>query len=259
MPINLPAAREFIFANARLLDRHRAAVLLDGAPADAVVQALRAYRNPDGGYGHALEPDVRTPHSETTAALHGLEVLRELDALEDPMVEDIAAWVAGVADPDGGVPFILPTAAHYPRGPWMVPSDGGSHLTFGLAAVLNLASVRNDWLVKATQWCWQRLEQPEELGGYWLKYALDFLDAIPEDAQARAARPARRRPGKPRTQPAGRRWVDFRFPELVTRTDSRMARIPHAPCTRDAPHTQPAHPAIAPPATGMTRASWPGA
>jgi hypothetical protein len=71
MPVNLPAARQFIFANARLLDRYRAAVLLDGAPADAVVQALRAYRNPDGGFGHALEPDVRTPHSETTAALHG--------------------------------------------------------------------------------------------------------------------------------------------------------------------------------------------
>jgi len=186
MPVNLPAARQFIFANARLLDRHRAAVLLDGAPAAAVVQALRAYRNPDGGFGHALEPDVRTPYSETTAALHGLEVLSEIDALDDPMVEGVAAWVAGVADPDGGVPFMLPTAAQYPRGPWMVPSDGGSHLTFGLAAVLFTATVSSDWLDTATRWCWARLEQSEELGGYWLKFALGFLDATPNDAQARA-------------------------------------------------------------------------
>jgi len=184
--VNLLAARQFIFANARLLDRHRVAVLLDGSPANAVVQALRPYRNSDGGFGNALEPDVRTPDSETTAALHGLEVLAEVDALEDPMVAGAAAWVAAVADPDGGVPFVLPGAAQYPRGPWMVPSDGGSHLTFGLAAVLSTAAVSSDWLATATRWCWQRLERPGELGGYWLKYALDFLDATPDDERARA-------------------------------------------------------------------------
>ncbi len=62
MPVNLPAARQFIFANARLLDRHRAAVLLDGAPADAVVQALRAYRNParsGGSRFHQPSPTTR--------------------------------------------------------------------------------------------------------------------------------------------------------------------------------------------------------
>ena len=186
MSVNLLAARQFIFANARLLDRHRVAVLLDGSPANAVVQALRPYRNSDGGFGNALEPDVRTPDSETTAALHGLEVLAEVDALEDPMVAGAAAWVAAVADPDGGVPFVLPGAAQYPRGPWMVPSDGGSHLTFGLAAVLSTAAVSSDWLATATRWCWQRLERPGELGGYWLKYALDFLDATPDDERARA-------------------------------------------------------------------------
>jgi len=184
--VNLLAARQFIFANARLLDRHRVAVLLDGSPANAVVQALRPYRNSDGGFGNALEPDVRTPDSETTAALHGLEVLAEVDALEDPMVAGAAAWVAAVADPDGGVPFVLPGAAQYPRGPWMVPSDGGSHLTFGLAAVLSTAAVSSDWLATATRWCWQRLEQPEELSGYWLKFALDYLDATPDDERARA-------------------------------------------------------------------------
>ncbi len=186
MPVNVSAARQFIFANARLLDRHRAAVMLDGAPTDAVVQALRAYRNPDGGFGHALEPDVRTPHSETTAALHGLEVLAEVHALDEPMVADVAAWISNVADPDGGVPFVLPAALEYPRGPWMVPSEGGSHLTFGLAAVLATATVSSHWLHTATQWCWQRLEQPEQLGGYWLKFALDFLDATPADDRARA-------------------------------------------------------------------------
>lgn len=48
-----------VLANARLLDRHRLAVLLHGAPVAPVLDALRAYRNPDGGFGHALEPESR--------------------------------------------------------------------------------------------------------------------------------------------------------------------------------------------------------
>src|SRR5918998_5528909 len=99
MPIDVEAAERFVLANARLLDRHRLAELLHGAPTAPVLQALRAYRNPDGGFGHALEPDVRAPQSEPAAALHALEVLSGIGALDDPMVAGAAAWVAGIAAP----------------------------------------------------------------------------------------------------------------------------------------------------------------
>ncbi len=130
MSINVDAAEQFILANARLVDRHRLAVLLHGASAAPVLQALRAYRNADGGFGHALEPDVRAPESEPASTLHALEVLAEIGALADPMVRDATSWIGTIADPDGGVPFVLPTAAAYPHAPWMVPTRGGSHLTF---------------------------------------------------------------------------------------------------------------------------------
>src|SRR5215218_9541064 len=107
MPIDIAAAETFVLANARLLDRHRLAVLLHGASVATVLDALRAYRNPDGGFGHALEPDVRAPESEPAATLHALEVLAGIGALGDPMVADAAAWVATIADPGGGVPFVL--------------------------------------------------------------------------------------------------------------------------------------------------------
>jgi hypothetical protein len=182
MSIDTPAAERFVYSTARLLDRHRAAVLLHDAPTAPVLTALRAYRNADGGYGHALEPDVRGPDSETTAALHALEVLAEVDALSDPLA-DVSAWVAAVAEQDGGVPFVLPSAAAYPLAPWMV-GTGGSHLTFGLAALLGVAGASSDWLTAATAWCWRRLERPTELPGYWLKFALDFLDHTPDADRA---------------------------------------------------------------------------
>src|SRR5258707_14681385 len=121
MPVDVDSAERFMLANARLLDRHRLAVLLYDAPVAPVLDALRVYRNPDGGFGHALEPDVRAPESEPAATLHALEVLAGIASLDNPMVADAGAGVASIADPDGGVPFVLPTAAAHPHAPWMVP------------------------------------------------------------------------------------------------------------------------------------------
>jgi hypothetical protein len=175
MSIDIDSARTFVLANARLLDRHRLAVLLDRAPVSAVLAALSAYRNPDGGFGHALEPDVRGPESEPAATLHALEVLASVRALDDPMVGDAAAWVARISGPDGGVPFVMPAAARYPRGPWMLPSDGGSQLTFALAGVLweagsgarREAGSGEPWLQRASEWCWSRLQRAADLSGYF--------------------------------------------------------------------------------------------
>jgi hypothetical protein len=187
MPIDIDAAERFVHANARLLDRHRLAVLLHAASVAPVLDALRAYRNADGGFGHALEPDVRAPESEPACTLHGLEVALEIGAVEDPMIADAAAWIASIADPDGGVPFVLPTAAEHPHAPWMVPSPGGSFLTYALAAALWLAGSREPWLERATDWCWTQLEGPEPLNGYGVKFALDFLDHVPGERRAHTA------------------------------------------------------------------------
>lgn len=187
MPVNIDAAERFVLASARLLDRHRLAVLLHGASVTPVLQALRAYRNVDGGFGHALEPDVRSPESEPAATLHALEVLAEIGALDDPMVADAAAWIGTITDPDGGVPFVLPSAADHPHAPWMVPSAGGSHLTFAISARLWEAGSSVSWLRRATEWCWAKLEASDELSGYWVKFSLDFLDNVPDQKRAAAA------------------------------------------------------------------------
>jgi hypothetical protein len=184
---DIAAAERFVHANARLIDRHRLAVLLHGAPAEPVLQALRAYRNPDGGFGHALEPDVRAPGSEPAATLHALEVLAELERLDDPMVADAASWTGGIANADGGLPAVLPTAAAYPHAPWMVSDGEGSALTFAVAARLWEAGSNDPWLRRATEWCWARLEGADELGAYWVKFSLQFLDRVPDQARAMAA------------------------------------------------------------------------
>ena len=187
MTINLESAEQFIHANARLIDRHRLAVLLHGAPVEPVLEALRPYRNSDGGFGHALEPDVRSPESQPAAVLHALEILAGVGALDHQWVADAADWVAAVAEPDGGVTTVLPSAAGHPHAPWMVPTSGSGFLTYAISGKLWHAASTHPWLHRATEWCWRELEATDAVGGYTIKFALDFLDAVPDPRRAAAA------------------------------------------------------------------------
>ena len=162
MSIDLESARQFIESSARVLERHRFAVLCDAGPTEAVLTALRAYQNADGGFGHALEPDVRCPASQPSAALFALDVLADVDAARDPMVPQVADWIASIAHSDGGVPTVLPSAEGHPRAPWMQPSPEAGFLTYALAAKLWRLGVRHPWLESATAWCWKQIDALEE-------------------------------------------------------------------------------------------------
>ena len=187
MAIDRSAAENFVWSAARLVDRHRYALLFAGEPAEAVVEALRGYRNPDGGFGHALEPDLRCPSSQPAPTLYALEILNEAGAADSELARGARSWIGAIAEPDGGIPLVLPGFEDYPHSPWMTP-EPGSALTLALAAVLHASAVSDDdWLKRATDWCWLSIETAQEPRGYWLKYALAFLDAVPDEQRARAA------------------------------------------------------------------------
>jgi hypothetical protein len=190
MPIDRAAAESFIWSAARLLDRHRYSLRCAGGPAQPVIHALRGYRNPDGGFGHALEPDLRCPGSQPAPTLHALEILNEAGAADSDMARDARAFMASIAAPDGGIPSALPGFESYPHAPWWsgLDAEPGSFLTFGLAAVVHAGGADgDDWLDRATRWSWRAIETTERPGGYWLKYACAFLDAVPDAERARAA------------------------------------------------------------------------
>jgi hypothetical protein len=187
MAVDQRAAEDFIWRAARLLDRHRYALLFADGSAEPVLEALRGYRNADGGFGHALEPDLRCPGSQPAPTLHALDVLKEAGAADSEMARDARAWIVSIADGDGGIPFVLAGFEDYPHAPWWSPQPG-SFLTFELAAVLHGSGITDDeWLDRATDWCWRSIETNEQPSGYWLKNACRFLDNVPDEQRARAA------------------------------------------------------------------------
>ena len=56
-------ARSFIFEHGRILDQRLFEFHFEGRSNEAVLLALKIYQNEDGGFGKALEPDLRSPLS----------------------------------------------------------------------------------------------------------------------------------------------------------------------------------------------------
>ncbi|WP_031466199.1 hypothetical protein [Sciscionella sediminilitoris] len=108
MTVDLSTASAFLTAHARLLDRQRYRRLTGAAGPEPVLAALEAYRNPDGGYGWGLEPDLRSPESQTGAALHAFEVFAEIGPHTTERAGQLCDWLDSVTLPGGGLPFALP-------------------------------------------------------------------------------------------------------------------------------------------------------
>src|SRR4051794_41704468 len=97
--IDLDAAARFIWTNARLVERHRFAHLFQDGPPEPVAEALRPYQNSDGGFGNALEPDLRTPTSQPIAVNSALEDLDEAGGLRGPVVARARGLVLAIPLP----------------------------------------------------------------------------------------------------------------------------------------------------------------
>ena len=180
-------AADFIWRNARLLERAIFSRAFSNGSSEAVIVALTAYRNGDGGFGNALEPDIRAPGSIPLACENALLALREADIRDGALAAGICEFLASVAEPNGRVEIALPHILDYPRAAhWNSPSFGSDspNPTAGLAGLLHFQGAKHRWLTQASEWCWGRLEHP--LGdAHEIACALRFLEYEHERARAR--------------------------------------------------------------------------
>jgi hypothetical protein len=187
---DLSAATTFIWRTARLIDRYRFSYLFLDGEREAVLEALRPYQNLDGGFGNALEPDLRAPLSQPVPVWSALEVLGEVDGFDDPMVRRACDYLMTITKPDGGVPFVLPSARAYPRAPWWETEDDPSGAllpTAGIAALLHKHAIDHRWLTTATEFCWHKIESLEATNPYDMRFILPFLEHVPDRARSEKA------------------------------------------------------------------------
>lgn len=88
--------------HARRIDRRRFDLLFGDGDPEAAIAALAGYANPDGGFGWALEPDLRSASSQPVGAVHAFEVLEEIAPSTSPLAARLCDWLESVSLPDGG-------------------------------------------------------------------------------------------------------------------------------------------------------------
>lgn len=244
MKVDLPAAYEFLATHARVLDRRRFELLQNRAEPEAVLAALGAYRNPDGGYGWGLEPDLRSPESQPGAALHAFEVFEEVAPATAAEAALLCDWLDSVSLPDGGLPFALPLRTTAGTAPWWQGADSTAS-ALQITAVTAAAALRvaahdtavaaHPWLNLATGYCLRTIAALDETpSAYELAFAVHFLDAAHDhfsEAHGLLQRLAKHVPADGRIHVEGGTEDEALYPVDLAPHPDRPARSLFAPET----------------------------
>lgn len=190
-------ARQFLKTQARPLEGALFAHWFEGASAGESLAELAAFQNEDGGFGRALEPDLRTPSSSALATAMGLRLLKELGCGADhPLVGRAMGYL--LATGEKGIWRIAPSDTNsHPHAPWWHDEEGSLARTFGNFAVnpraeivgllhLFAAGVPAGWLAEVTAAVVSSIEGTETRGdGFLCALRLAETDALPESFRSR--------------------------------------------------------------------------
>jgi len=191
-------ARDSIKTQARPLDRALFEYRFEQASAENVLAELAHFQNEDGGFGHALEPDMRTPASSALATGIGLRLLKELGCPADhPMVRRAVEFLLATFDASSKVWCVVPTNTNeFPHAPWWHDEDASLARTFDGFRIIPRAEivgllyhyatlVPTEWLNAVTESTVAYIETVEKLGtggGDDIVYALSLAETeeLPE-------------------------------------------------------------------------------
>jgi hypothetical protein len=190
--IDLDAARTFVLREGRILDSRLFAAMFDGGPSGSVLDAMLAYRNSDGGFGHGMETDKVAPTSQPLDVEIAFEVMDLAGCVEPAVVAQACDFLAASADDTGLVPLVFDDMLDYPHAVhWdEIPRTAGVNPTGGLAAFLWKWGVDHPWRTAATAGLWKSLEDELPAEVHALREALRFLERQPDRGRAEALVPA---------------------------------------------------------------------
>ncbi len=181
MDISFDRARSFLYSNGRLLERLLFGVAFEGADPAAVGRLISAYQNPDGGLGHALEPDLRCPESQPLFVEVGLRALKEAGWRDRALCLSICDFLEGVCDSTGLVQIILESALKSPHAShWTSTGQPALNPTAGICGLLHYQGVEHPWLTGATRTCIDLLLQGPPPEAHTLLSAARLVDDLPD-------------------------------------------------------------------------------
>jgi hypothetical protein len=176
-------AANFIWEHGRLLERRLFEYLVLGGSRDGVLSAIKAYQNEDGGFGNALEPDLRTPESQPLFVEFGLRTLYEAGIREPELALRVCGYVSKLADLREGIATITASSRRYPRAAhWDNPASEQPSFD-RLASIVGLLcwqGVKHPWLDQAIEACLQHMRATRYEDAHTIMNAFCLLESLPQ-------------------------------------------------------------------------------
>lgn len=117
-PKQFEAAKRFILEYARPLENALFRFHFESGSLDQVFEELRRFQNTDGGYGHGLEADLRTPLSSVLCTNFALEYLRSVQAKTEHAERAVLFLVKSFDSELRSWRIIPLDSQQFPHAPW---------------------------------------------------------------------------------------------------------------------------------------------
>ncbi|MGB0366620.1 MAG: hypothetical protein ACPGC8_03185 [Flavobacteriaceae bacterium] len=158
-------ARDFILTNARMIERRLFHYHFEKGDRAGVYHAVYAYRNPDGGFGHGMEPDTASPESQPLFSIMALESLEEVGLLnKDLLLKDFMPYFENITTTKGGIPWMFRPKGEYPCAEHFTKVKEWAALstTAPLLGLLEKYNIQLPWMEKAEAFVWEEIERIKE-------------------------------------------------------------------------------------------------
>ncbi len=147
-PTAFEQAGAFLRSEARPLEVVRFESIFYGSDISKVLRELAKFQNADGGFGHALEPDLRTPESSVLCTSIAFQIMRDHEVSRDhEMIRKAVVYLAGTLNQSELHWRIIPksaeTAAHAPW--WKQEGREQEYRAFSLNPTAEILGIMIDY------------------------------------------------------------------------------------------------------------------
>jgi hypothetical protein len=177
----LESGSNFIWENARLLERAVFEFHFRGGSPAHILEILRTYQNEDGGFGNALEPDLRAPESHPLFAEFALRTLYDCNLREPKMAYRVCDFLSRHTDPKQGIPTIFPSSKLYPRAAHMnnpISEQPSLDRLTSLVGLVNWQGISHPWLPGAVEVCLEHMATTRYTDAHTIMNAFCLLESL---------------------------------------------------------------------------------
>lgn len=164
----LGTIKQYIYQNARLLERQLFEYFFGKGTKQACLKALMAYQNTDGGFGNGIEPDILCPASTAIGAETALFVLDLLETADKQILDSLVLWIAANINDGGFIPHPPQGFDEYPHQPWWKNADNERILA--LAGYLAKFGVKHNELTRKVRAFYEHMDMPDADNYYGYPY-----------------------------------------------------------------------------------------